>query len=222
MMSFKAIGALLNYPSSEMISALDEIKVCLKQEGTLTKDLSKLLDHLSSTDLLELQEQYVDLFDRTRTLSLHLYEHVHGDSKDRGQSMVDLQTIYNLHGYGMSQPELPDFVPLFCEFLSLAPEKASRSMLGEASTVFEVIRKGLEKRESLYVAAISSLIELGGTKINFAELEKILKAQPEDEDSLESIDAAWEETPVSFGAESAMQDSCHMPSGSQPPVSRGE
>ncbi|MBL4692321.1 MAG: nitrate reductase molybdenum cofactor assembly chaperone [Magnetovibrio sp.] len=211
MKSFKAIGAVLNYPSAELISALDEIEACLNEEKTLNKGLSKLLQHMKTTPLLELQEQYVDLFDRTRTLSLHLYEHVHGDSRDRGQSMVDLQSVYHLHGYAMSQPELPDFVPLFCEFLSLAPEKASRSMLGEASTVLEVIRTGLDKRDSLYEAAIVALINLGGAKINYAELEKILKAQPEDETSLESIDAAWEEAPVTFGPESAPQDACQMP-----------
>lgn len=214
MKSFKAIGALLNYPSTELVSALSEIETCLKDEGTRTKPLSKLIAHLKLTDLLILQEEYVALFDRTRTLSLHLYEHLHGDSRDRGQSMVELQTVYNLHGYAMSQPELPDYIPLFCEFLSLAPEKASRSMLGEASTILEVIRTGLKKRESLYEAAITGLIALGGAKIDYAELEKILKAQPEDEDSLESIDAAWEETPVTFGPDSAMQDQCHM---SEPP-----
>jgi len=210
MKSFKAIGALIDYPSPDLVSALDEIEACLKEEGTHTKNLAKLIAHLKANDLLGLQENYVALFDRTPSLSLHLYEHLHGASKDRGQAMVELQTVYNLHGYNMSQPELPDFLPLFCEFLSIAPEKASRSMLGEAATILEAIRTGLEKRDNLYEAAISVLIELGGAKINHQELEKILKAQPEDEESLEALDAAWEETPVTFGPDSARQDACEM------------
>ncbi|MEJ2459788.1 MAG: hypothetical protein P8Y58_17260 [Novosphingobium sp.] len=49
-----------------------------------------LIDDLVTRDLYDAQERYVLLFDRTRKLSLHLFEHVHGESRDRGQAMVDL------------------------------------------------------------------------------------------------------------------------------------
>ena len=83
--------------------------------------LDRLLDELATGDLYDLQERYVLLFDRTRSLSLHLFEHVHGESRDRGQAMVDLKALYERHGLLMSSSELPDHLPLFLEFLSDHP-----------------------------------------------------------------------------------------------------
>lgn len=212
MNTFKALGALLNYPGPELIEALDEIDACLQEEGLLDsenlKAVSGLISHLKTGELLSRQEDYVSTFDRMRSLSLNLYEHLHGDSRDRGQAMVDLQSVYNRHGYAMSQPELPDFLPLLCEFLSLIPESGARGILGDAATIIEALRLGLEKRQSPYVVVMASLGELAGKKINRQELEEILNAQTEDEDSLEAMDAAWEETPVTFGPDSARQEAC--------------
>jgi nitrate reductase delta subunit len=206
-LTFKALGALIDYPRAELIEAAGEISGCLHAEGLLSKAQLKAIDglvaHLTSGELLDRQEEYVGLFDRTRSLSLHLYEHVHGDSRDRGQAMVNLQTIYNLHGYGMSCPELPDYLPMFCEFLSLIPERGARSLLGEAATILEAIRAGLDKRQSPYAAVLGALVGMADGKFDMAEVEAILRAQPEGEDSPEAIDMAWEESPVTFGPGSA-------------------
>ena len=55
-----------------------------------------------------------------RRLSLHLFEHVHGESRDRGQAMVDLKAMYENAGLFVTR-ELPDYVPLLLEFLSTQP-----------------------------------------------------------------------------------------------------
>ncbi len=215
-LTFKALGALIDYPRAELIESLDEITGCLHAEGLLPKAhlaaVDNLAAHLKSGDLLDRQEEYVGLFDRSRALSLHLYEHLHGDSRDRGQAMVNLQTVYNLHGYTMRNPELPDYLPMFCEFLSLVPERAARSLLGDAATIVEAVRTGLNKRQSPYAGVLAALVGLAGDKIDSAELEVILQAQDEDEESPEAIDMAWEENPVNFGAGSAHeQQSCGIP-----------
>ena len=210
MQTFKALGALLDYPRVEIIEALDEIEACLKAEGLLAPAVLAgvlgLVDTLRHGDLLDLQEEYVALFDRTRSLSLHLYEHVHGESRDRGQAMVNLQSIYNLHGHAMNRAEMPDYLPMFCEFLSFVPEKAARSFLGDAVTVVEGLRAGLKKRGSGYDVVPAALVSLAEGRINQEELAQLLAVQTSVPDSLETLDAEWEEAAVTFGPGSAKAD----------------
>ena len=122
MLTFKALGALFSYPTEDLIEALPEIRAAIVAEHGLKLDVENevgvLVDRLAAIELMELQEIYVGLFDRTKSLSLHLYEHVWGDAGERGQAMVRLQTLYKLHGFSHTVSELPDYLPLFCEFRS--------------------------------------------------------------------------------------------------------
>jgi nitrate reductase delta subunit len=202
MLTFKALGALLSYPTEDLIEALPEIRAALHGEHILKADIlagvETLIDRLAAIDLLELQELYVGLFDRSRSLSLHLYEHVWGDARERGQAMVRLQTLYALHNFSHTQSELPDYLPLFCEFLSLIPEKAARAFLSDAAPVIDVVRERLAKRQSPYAGAAAALVSLA-TKVNPAIIEQLSKGAIPDDDSLEALDRAWEEEPVRFG-----------------------
>ncbi len=123
--TFKVLSALLTYPSAELQAAAEELHAALDSDGLVAQsvrgDLDRLIDEFASSDLIDLQERYVMLFDRTRSLSLHLFEHVHGESRDRGQAMIDLRSLYEQKGLAMTASELPDFLPLFLEFLSSLP-----------------------------------------------------------------------------------------------------
>ena len=100
--TFKVLSALISYPSVELQAAAPDMRAALRDEGIISgraqRALNLLIDEIASGDLLDLQERYVDLFDRGRSLSLHLFEHVHGESRDRGQAMVDLQALYEKSG----------------------------------------------------------------------------------------------------------------------------
>jgi nitrate reductase delta subunit len=212
MLTFKALGALISYPSEDLIAALPEIRGAIVAEGALKPAVEEqvfaLIDQLAAIDPLESQEVYVALFDRTRSLSLHLYEHVWGDAGERGQAMVRLQTLYKLHGFSHAASELPDYVPLFCEFLSLIPEKAARVILSDAAAVLEVLRERLGKRSSAYAAVMAALVSLASKKVDAAALEQITKGTRADDDSFEALDLAWEEEPVTFGAGDAAKSAC--------------
>ena len=118
-LSLKALSVLLCYPSTDMIQALPEIEAALSDASLVT--IKPLLEQFQHTELLELQENYVALFDRGRALSLHLFEHLHGESRDRGQAMVDLMDMYQSHGFEINAHELPDYITLFLEFLAQQP-----------------------------------------------------------------------------------------------------
>jgi nitrate reductase delta subunit len=200
--SLKALSALLTYPTQDLQRASAEIGEVLAGERAipagLRESLSALVRDLAAGDLYDLQERYVLLFDRTRSLSLHLFEHVHGESRDRGQAMIDLKAQYEQHGLAMAENELPDFLPLFLEYVSLLPASEARESLSQPAHIFAAIGERLAKRGSIYEAVFRALIALSNAKLNQEDVSSLLKEEDVDAGDLAALDAAWEDTPVSF------------------------
>lgn len=210
MISFKAIGALLDYPTSDMQAALGEIEQALREERALPQaeldEVGAFIARLRRSDILDLQEHWVSLFDRSKRVALHLYEHSHGESRDRGQAMVDLALTYRMNGFELAASEMPDYLPLFLEFLSVIPEAPARRYLAEAVDIVEALRIRLEERDSSYAALLSALIPLASRPTDEAEVEAILAGEPRDPADLEELDREWAEEPVDFAAGSALKD----------------
>ena len=205
--TFQALSALLTYPSAALQQAAGEISEVFDAQrqisGRIREQLHKLLTELASGDLYDLQERYVLLFDRTRSLSLHLFEHVHGESRDRGQAMIDLKAQYEQAGLFMSAAELPDFLPLFLEYLSMLPANEACDMLGQPAHIFAAQAERLRKRHSPYEAVFRALIALAAAKPTEDEVSALLEAPDPDASDLAALDAAWEDEAVSFGPEAA-------------------
>lgn len=204
MKSLKVISLLLSYPTEVLQTEAPGLKIALEQEGLLKRrDLKPLLafiDELAEDQLMDIQERYVHLFDRTRSCSLHLFEHVHGESRDRGQAMVDLLEIYETHGLKIKASELPDYLPMFLEFLSTLPAGEAIALLSEPLSIIGAIRARLENRESPYAIVFNALEHIAGAKVDQAKIETILQENPDDDpDDFVAIDAAWEEKEVRFG-----------------------
>jgi len=201
--TLKALLLLLSYPTRDLQRAMPEIGGVLAAETRLTavarRDLRPLVEALAAGDIYELEEQYVMLFDRSRTLSLNLFEHVHGESRDRGGAMVSLVETYREGGFDPATSELPDHLPVLLEFLATRPEGEAREVLADAAHIFEVLRERLLRRDSAYAAVFAALTQLAGGTAD-AEIVQDLLAQPEaDPNDLEALDAVWEESEVRFG-----------------------
>ncbi|MFO1107160.1 MAG: nitrate reductase molybdenum cofactor assembly chaperone [Amaricoccus sp.] len=201
--TLKALSALLAYPSADLQAAAPEIGPALAREGLLPpsarRALEPLLADLATRDLIDLQERFVLLFDRSRSLSLNLFEHVHGESRERGQAMVDLLEMYRAGGCEPVGPELPDHLPILLEFLSLRPLAEARETLADAGHVVAVLADRLERRGSPYAAVMRAVVALTATPTS-AELIAEMAAAPEDDpEDLAALDAVWEETQVTFG-----------------------
>jgi nitrate reductase delta subunit len=200
MKTLKAFSALLNYPSRELVAAIPEIRSVLAEEAVVDPAaLEPLLRMLEEADLYDAQERYVMLFDRTRSLSLHLFEHVHGESRDRGQAMVDLKNVYEAAGFTIEGTELPDFVPLFLEYCSLLPAQEARVVLADPAHVMTVLGERLRKRETPYAVVFEALVALAATKPAPEVFEAIVPETEQDPNDLAALDAAWEEEEVRFG-----------------------
>jgi len=201
--TLKVLSAILTYPSAELQAAVPAMRRALDEEACLPQKcrdrLDRILDQLETWDLYELQERYILLFDRTRSLSLNLFEHVHGESRDRGQAMVDLRQLYERHGLELATNELPDYLPLFLEFLSVIPEAEAKELLGETAHILEAIRQRLKKRKAPYSSVFSSLQALSSSAPAGELLQALLAAPDDDPNDLSALDAAWVDEEVRFG-----------------------
>ncbi len=201
--SLKALSALLCYPSDDLKAAAGEIRDLLKAEAILSKTaiaaIEPLINDMETADLYDLQERYVLLFDRSRTLSLNLFEHVHGESRERGAAMVDLLETYRDGGFDLVSTELPDHLPTVLEFLSTRQVAEAKEMLGETGHILAALAERLHRRNSTYAAVLAGLAELAGVKTSSKLVKELLSVKDDDPTDLEALDSVWEEAEVTFG-----------------------
>ena len=212
-LALRALARLLDYPGEPLFDHLDELGAALDAapvRPARRSGVRPLLDRLASCDPLDAQELYIDTFDRGRRTSLNLFEHVHGDSRDRGQAMVDLLEMYRAAGVELDTDQLPDYLPAFLEYLSLLPQREARSHLAEVTHLVRAVGGVLASRRSDYAGAVDLLLALAG--------EPPLGADPADEDdtSHAAIDAAWLDSPVDFMGAAAPCAGASRPSTEQP------
>ncbi len=214
--TLKAFAALLAYPSSDLQAHAAEIGDAVRTEQALPRAalrrLQPLLDRVAEEELLDQQANYSELFDRSRSLSLHLFEHVHGDNRERGQAMIDLGQQYIESGFFLEASELPDFVPVFLEYASFLSPAEARETLAQPAHVFAALAERLDKRGSDYAAIFHALVELAGARPDAAAVAQVDEHTPPVDPSVED---EWEETPVSFSAGAA-----HEMGGPTGPVAR--
>lgn len=210
--TYAVLGALLSYPEAVLLDALPEARKLLHDERLLTRDarmgLDRFVDYCAQRDLVTLQENYVALFDRGRATSLYLFEHVHGESRDRGQAMVDLLRMYEEHGLHLAAGELPDYLPVFLEYLSCLQIADAGALLAETGDILQSITTQLAKRGSPYSFVVGALLPLAG--IGKGEQPDALYGDDAQHaptpDDYRALDAAWADEPVHFvGADMPVQ-----------------
>ncbi len=207
-LTLRVLSILLRYPDTLVQVGAGDLAAALARDGLLDAEqraaLAPLLDRLASDDLLDLQEAYVALFDRGRAVSLHLFEHVHGESRDRGQAMVDLRERYLAQGLEIEANELPDYLPMFLEYLSVLPPAQAAEELAQPGVILSALAGRLEERDTPYAAPLRVLADLAGAGGEAFEI-----APADDPDNLAELDAAWEEEQVRFDTPLAPgNDSC--------------
>jgi len=188
--SLRVLAALIAYPDDRLRDDLPEMRQLLRDERVLSDarraELDALMQRLQRADPLEAEADYVELFDQGRATSLHLFEHVHGDSRERGPAMIDLGQTYEKAGLILAEGELPDYLPAVLEFVSTQPPREARAFLGEMAHILNAIFGALAQRDSAYASVLGALLELAG--------EKAQPVKPADE---EPLDETWAE-PAAF------------------------
>ena len=202
--TLRVLAMLLSYPDAERRRHFPEMVEVLHHERALPAqrlaELDALIETLGGSDPLDVEADYVQLFDRGRATSLHLFEHVHGDSRERGPAMIDLAQTYAKAGLFLAEGELPDFLPVALEFASTQPQREARAFLVEMAHILNAIFTALEQRRSAYASVIGALLELAGER-----------ARPVSVAAEEPIDIVWEEPPVFDGCSSKGQSRPDQP-----------
>lgn len=200
-MSLRVISRLMSYPGEALQAAVPEMLQTLEREALLPtaqhSSLVAFMRRLAETPLLDLQEHYVATFDRGRNLSLHLFEHVHGESRDRGQAMVDLMSHYHSAGYLLDAHELPDHLPLMLEFMSTQTSEAATNLLNDAMPVIVLLGARLREGRNDYAALFDALECLGEAPAE-AEAMRCQAAAEGPDETIEKMDDIWEEEQVTF------------------------
>ena len=190
--TLRVLAALLGYPDARLRGHLPEMTALLAQDNVLSAsrrgEIDALARWLAGTDPLDAETAYVETFDRGRATSLYLFEHVHGDSRDRGPAMIDLAQTYEQAGLYLAPGELPDYPPVVLEFVSTQPPLHAKAFLGEIAHLVNAIFGALLQRASPYSSVLGALLDMAG--------EKAQAVEPVPEPSL---DESWAEPPAFDG-----------------------
>ena len=201
MLILKVVSRLLDYPSAELFAAADDLIEVVNKSAEISPDnrarLAAFIRELTERDLYDAQESYDLLFDRGRALSLLLFEHVHGESRDRGQAMVDLISVYKSKGFDVCSEQLPDYIPLYLEFLSQQEDTYAQEWLGDISHLLAMLSERLVERECAYAVLFDTLIALSGQEVDREEIAATVRLEERD-DTLEAIDKEWEDKEIRF------------------------
>ncbi len=194
MIVLRAFSALLSYPTQELLDALPEIAACIRTSPLVASNgrepLLRLVDDLADSDLLDLEGRYIELFDRGRATSLNLFEHLHGESRDRGQALVELKRHYARAGLDLAAREWPDVLPVVLEYLSCRDLAEARDMLADCAHILRRIGEALFARESDYAAVFQALLAIAREPL--IDPSAVRRAQ---EPPLDSLDREWAEPP---------------------------
>ena len=203
MKTFKLLGLLLSYPEGTVYSESNELLQTLRSEALLPEKFIKKVETFLTTqkaqNLMTVQEDYVETFDRGRAHCLHLFEHIHGESRDRGQAMIDLSETYAAKDLYIDNNELPDYLPLFMEYLSRCEFQDATKLLGEAIDVISTIGAKLKKHKSPYADIFTSIEVLSAVKADAEKIKTALREAHKDPETLEELDKQWKEAEAFTG-----------------------
>jgi nitrate reductase delta subunit len=167
--SLRALSLLLGYPDAELRSHLPELLQAIDKEAVIPAarrdELRALAAELTRLDPMDVEARYVETFDRGRATSLHMFEHIHGDSRERGPAMVDLVQTYEKAGMLMAPEELPDHLCVVLEFASTQPPKLAMEFMGEMAHILTAVFSALVQRGSPYAAPVAAILELCGQRV---------------------------------------------------------
>ncbi len=160
MIALRIIARLLDYPEQELFDHQQELVEALEPACELdlhhSAQLILFIRRFCARPLLDVQAEYCELFDRGRATSLLLFEHVHGESRDRGQAMVDLMAQYREAGLEIDSRELPDFLPLYLEYLASRNKEEAQGGLQDIAPILALLGARLQQRHSPYAVLFES------------------------------------------------------------------
>lgn len=196
--TYKILSTFLSYPSINLKKNIMSTLILLNKENIIIKDnlllLKNFINFVQDNNLIYLQEYYVSIFDRKKDFSLYIFEHIHGDSRERGMAMIDLINLYKKSNFTIAETnELPDYIPLFLEYLSLIDKNTSIQLISEIVNILTILEKKLEHINSNYHIIFKILKDMSNIKYNNNLIDTLLFNFKNNNTNNNNLDKDWEE-----------------------------
>ncbi len=163
-MIFRILSRLLDYPDRELLAHLDELRDVICGDPDLEADerqaLTAFVDWMQGRGLTALQGEYVQCFDLNPDHSLHLTHHSLGDDRSRGPALIELDEHYKAWGLeANARRELPDYLPLILEYVSVLDQTEARWFLAQMRPVVAHLAGNLKASGSPYAPLVEQVAE---------------------------------------------------------------
>ena len=159
---FKAVSVLLRFPDQDLMDSLPSVRTALEDgsPGARGRRCLVFTDYLEMHSLMQLQEEFSRFFDFSPETCLNMTYHLYGEGRERGSALAGFIELYRNSGYEILGSELPDYLPLLLEFLSVCDEDAGLKIIGEWADQVEKLAHRLKESGSPYAVLLETLWEV--------------------------------------------------------------
>lgn len=158
--TFEIISSLLLYPNEEWMSELPDIcsLITSLKDLELKEKINSFVRSVQKKGIIALEQEYIETFDFGNNTNLYITYDKYGEQRERGQALLSLKQLYESEGCEVIEQELPDYLPLVLEFLSVASEENTHKLIYSLGPVIEIISENLNKTKSDYAILMDSLL----------------------------------------------------------------
>lgn len=129
----KLMAGLLDYPGSE--GFWTRVAQWLDVAEEVDPELGRIMHHFLVLDRITLEKLYVETFDFDSKAGLYITAHELGDSRNRGEALIELTNLYHEAGYEVPDDQLADYLPVLLELLALRPESIPPTVVDRVAKV---------------------------------------------------------------------------------------
>ncbi len=160
--SLHVLSVLLHYPDEDLFNRLNEIASAADQSrpADVKSAIQSFIGELETHSLIQVQERYTAVFDIDSATTMNMTYHAFGDNEKRAAALANLQHNYEQAGWERTTGELPDYLPMMLEFLSICPYPEYAEPVWECLQGVHPLVARLEKKAPVYAALLKPIARM--------------------------------------------------------------
>jgi len=171
----RLLSLLLHYPDDDLLGHLEDIEAMAQTRccGPVKTAVDAFVGYLKAHSSIRLQENYTAAFDMNPSTTLNLTYHAYGDNEKRAAAMARLKQIYEACGWQPTTGELPDYLPLMLEFLSVCPNSQYIDLIWEPFCGLKDYLARLGQSAPAYAALLQPLVDIASRHLTTADAQEL-------------------------------------------------
>ena len=164
--SLHVLSVLLHYPDEELFNRIDEIGSAADQSrpADVESAVQAFVNELNTHSLIQVQEKYTAVFDIDPATTMNMTYHAFGDNEKRAAALAHLQHNYEQAGWERITGELPDYLPMMLEFLSICPHPEYTGPVWQCLQGMQPLVARLEKKAPVYAALLQPIVRMAAER----------------------------------------------------------